>query len=300
MVGCGDDMGRPIDAHPDAPMDAAEPDAADLDRSKCTSSLSPSFIATSVVVPPPTVGFDLNGDGNVDNVLGNLRNAGLNDALRTQTRNPPYLIITVENLTDPQNDPNVQPVIYQGLDADGDPTNDFSGMGRFWFTLNSVDANCRPLAILPAGALVNGHFEATADHALVPLNFAAFDIRRAHLTGDIPADLSGLSNVMVGGAATPCKLSQTHQTITDQSVLDLLVGGFSVQPDIDLDGDGLERFVASPGAGVYACIDADGTRIDGPTCACDPRIADGFSLALEVTAVKALLLGPVPAPDGGL
>ena len=297
VLGCGDDAGVPLDApHVDAPVDA-ESDAG-LDRSKCTSSLAPSFIADSVQVPPPGIGFDLNGDGRVDNSLAQLRQL-LNPTLRDMTHKSPYLIITVENLTDPQNDPNVQPVIYQGLDADGDPTNDFSGMGQFWFTLNSVDVDCRPLAILPSGALVNGSFSAVADHALVPLNFAVFDIRHAHLTGTIAPDLSGLSNVMVGGAATPCKLSQTPQTLTNQSVLDLLVGSFGVQPDIDLDGDGLETFVASPSAGVYACIDANGTRIDGKTCACDPRIVDGFSLALQVTAVKAILLGPVPPPDGG-
>ena len=301
VLGCGDDAGVALDGgHGDAPIDAAGPDA-ELDRSKCTSSLSPSFIANSLIVPPPSVGFDLNGDGNPDNLLGNLRNAGLNDALRMQTQKQPYVLVTIENLTDPQNAPNVQPVIYLGVDADGDPSNDFSGMGSFWFTLSSVDAtNCRPLAILPAGAMVNGHFEAMADHALVPLNFAAFDIRRAHVTGDIAPDLSSLSNVLVGGAATPCKLSETPQTLTNQSMLDLLAGTYGLQPDIDLDGDGLETFVASPSAGVYACIDASGTRIDGKTCACDPRIADGFSLALEVTAVKAMLLGPVPPPDGGL
>jgi hypothetical protein len=293
-------MGVPLDAAAhDAPIDA-EPDAGELDRSKCTSPLAPSFIANSLQVPPTNVGFDLNGDGNIDNLLGNLRNLGLNDALRMQTRKEPYLVITVERLGDPQNDPDVQPVIYLAVDADGDATNDFSGMGSFWFTLNSVDVNCRPNAILPAGALVNGHFEATADHAIVPLNFASFDIRRAHVTGDIAPDLSALNNVLVGGAATPCKLSQTSQTITNQSVLDLLVGTFSQQPDIDLDGDGLETFVASPSAGVYACVDGNGTRIEGAACACDPRMTDGFSLALEVGAVKAILLGPVPAPDGGL
>jgi hypothetical protein len=294
--GCGDDMGGPIDAGPDATADA--PVDAPLNRAVCPDGYGPSFIADSVVVPPQSMGFDLNGDGTVDNELGQLRTL-LNPTLRDMTHKSPYLIISVERLDDPQNDPDVGPVIYQGVDADGDPSNDFSGMGQFWFTLNSVDDNCRPLAILPSGALVNGHFEASADHALIPLNFAVFDIRRAHVTGDIAPDLSGLSNVLVGGAATPCKLSQTQQTITNQSVLDLLVAGFSVQPDIDLDGDGLETFVASPSAGVYACIDGNGTRIDGKTCTCDPRIADGFSLALQVTAIKATLLGPVPLPDGG-
>jgi hypothetical protein len=292
--GCGDDTQPTVDA-PGA-IDAAVD--AGLNRAECPTSYVPSFIADQVIVPPQSMGFDLNGDGRVDNELGQLRML-LNPALADMTHRSPFLIISVERLMDPQNDPDVGPVIYLGLDADGDPTNDFSGMGQFWFTLESVDNDCRPLAILPSGPLVGGNFAATADHAIIPLAFTVFDIRRAHVTGSIAPDLSALSSVLVGGAATPCKLSQSQQTLTNQSVLDLLVGGFSLQPDIDLDGDGLETFVASPSAGVYACIDGNGTRIDGKTCACDPRMADGFSLALQVTAVKATLLGPAPPPDAG-
>jgi hypothetical protein len=68
-----------------------------------------------------------------------------------------------------------------------------------------------------------------------------------------------------------------------------LIGGFSVgpqQPDIDLDGDGLERYEATMGSGstapmITACIDGDGTRVMGRTCVNDPRFADGFSAAFE-------------------
>ena len=33
---------------------------------------------------------------------------------------------------------------------------------------------------------------------------------------------------------------------------------------------------------IEACIDGDGTRIEGRECAMDPRMADGFSAAFQV------------------
>jgi hypothetical protein len=223
LSSCGDDPATP-DGGTDASMsrDAPSPDAA-LDRDACAPSYVPSFVADQLVVPPTSVGFDLNGDGVVDNGLGRLRQF-LNPALRDGVRHPPFLLITVFGLDNPVDDPDVEPVMLQGLDADGDPTNDFSGSGAFWFTESSVDPMCRPLGILPPGSLVGGHYTAYSDIAIVPLPIATLVIRRAHLTGDLASDLSGLSNVLVGGAAQPCPLSQAPQTITNQSVLDLLAG----------------------------------------------------------------------------
>ena len=70
--------------------------------------------------------------------------------------------------------------------------------------------------------------------------------------------------------------------------LDLLVFGVlelghlePLQPDVDLDGDGLERFEdTNPDDGVAAidrCIDGDGAEILGADCVTDPRIQDGYS-----------------------
>jgi hypothetical protein len=86
--------------------------------------------------------------------------------------------------------------------------------------------------------------------------------------------------------------------------LELLVGGQRIilfqigpqQPDIDLDGDGLERIETMPGpAGsaprITACIDGDGTRIPGRMCASDPRIADGFTAAFQLQGTHIALRG---------
>lgn len=61
------------------------------------------------------------------------------------------------------------------------------------------------------------------------------------------------------------------------------------QPDVDLDGDGLEYFVLTPSTAdcqgtVAACIDGDGTVVEGHACTRDPRFVDGWSVfgALDV------------------
>jgi len=87
------------------------------------------------------------------------------------------------------------------------------------------------------------------------------------------------------------------------TVLDVLVVGANVpgiivqptQPDIDVDGDGKERFADTDGdLNVDLCIDGNGTQITGRDCPNDPRIADAYSLALDLTAAGAVFAGPVP------
>ena len=81
---------------------------------------------------------------------------------------------------------------------------------------------------------------------------------------------------------------------------DVLVGGayFSniipvinaTPADVDFDGDGLESFEITAGtscqAVITACIDGDGTRIEGHACVTDPRMQDGWSSAFDFTAAS--------------
>src|SRR5207237_167127 len=56
------------------------------------------------------------------------------------------------------------------------------------------------------------------------------------------------------------------------------------QADIDVDGDGLET-IDYAGGQIVSCTDGDGTQIPGPQCVCDPRIADGYSIAVFANGV---------------
>jgi len=83
------------------------------------------------------------------------------------------------------------------------------------------------------------------------------------------------------------------------TLLDLLVVGFDflievapTQPDIDLDGDGLEIFEDTDGdQEVDRCIDGDDTQIDGVDCPRDARIADGWSMSFVYEAIWSEILG---------
>jgi hypothetical protein len=70
-----------------------------------------------------------------------------------------------------------------------------------------------------------------------------------------------------------------------------------VQPDIDVDRDGLERFVIDETSGVLLdCLDDDNLSIQsGRDCAANLEVADGFSFHILVDAAVATLDGCAPA-----
>ena len=108
--------------------------------------------------------------------------------------------------------------------------------------------------------------------------------------------------------AAPTTRTPTTTAFQPVSWIDwLLIGGtpdgfiFPLRgsaPDVDLDGDGLERFeVTSTGPRgcqpvVTACIDGDGTRVEGRDCVMDPDFQDGWSAGFELTAVRVNLVAP--------
>ena len=72
--------------------------------------------------------------------------------------------------------------------------------------------------------------------------------------------------------------------------LDLVLGD-GRQADIDVDGDGLETITYA--GGVTSCVDGDGTVLASPVCMCDPRIADGYSIAIAARGVSCEIVGVV-------
>jgi hypothetical protein len=67
-----------------------------------------------------------------------------------------------------------------------------------------------------------------------------------------------------------------------------------ITPDLDVDGDGLERFVLDAENHIEQCIDGDGTVIAGRECWQDPAMADAVSLTLTLESTTARCLGPTP------
>jgi hypothetical protein len=81
-----------------------------------------------------------------------------------------------------------------------------------------------------------------------------------------------------------------------ETLLDVLASGCgfaNVQPDVDLDGDGPERFFDLDDDGsIDLCIDGDGTETTGTDCPTGGGFADGYRLVFALHGVRATLLAP--------
>ena len=90
-------------------------------------------------------------------------------------------------------------------------------------------------------------------------------------------------------------LQLEYDNLLDVMALGHLEQGASMpafQPDVDLDGDGLERYYDDSEDGtpkITLCVDGDGTEIRGTDCVLDPRMQDAFSYAFMAEAIWARL-----------
>jgi hypothetical protein len=127
------------------------------------------------------------------------------------------------------------------------------------------------------------------------------------LCGVIPAhDLATIPNFfafsLMGGGGGSRLSTFLEALVGGYTIMIPFLGSEQVGPtplDVDLDGDGLEVIVATPGNAmtpprVVECIDGNGTHIPGRMCVLDPRIADGFSSAFEMYGPYIRFVGVAP------
>lgn len=98
-----------------------------------------------------------------------------------------------------------------------------------------------------------------------------------------------------GAGQPPCAEIDRQVSFADAFVGGRSAGIVPVQPDVDLDGDGLERLIVEgtrTGACapvIVGCVEGDGTVIDDPSCVFD--VADGFSFVMTYRAEPAVFPG---------
>jgi hypothetical protein len=257
----------------------------------CAVSFGHSFILDHYDPLPTGQGLDITGDGVPDNALGYLQPV-LASAIGAELAKGDVIGLLDFTGWDGVSDtaPGVNVDAYVGADADlpPDPSNDFSGNGTFLITDTQLDVTCKPVTRMQHASLDRGLIVLFAPvwrftaRYLASLNMADFNMR-AQMTPDLKS-FDGI----VTTAFTLCAMSRTYLPGIG-SLLDQVVA-LGKQPDIDVDGDGLETVVAD-GHGVTACIDGDGTMIAGADCVCSPRITDGYSMSLHVHGVPARIVG---------
>jgi hypothetical protein len=318
FVGCGDDdagddddvggtdAGQPDGAAdpPDAGggADAAPADAMALNVEACPDSYGPASIASTFVVSAEGTGFDLNGDEAIDNLLaglGDLLSPMLQDSIDTGD------LILVAELRDLEAgvgggaDAEAVLVLYGGVDGDSPPMvrDNFTGSEQLYFAHEWVlPADCAPKAAIEAsydGTTVQAETEVLSFYVDALGGFV--DIARARIAAAIEPDTAGArttGSALFGGALKQCPLAMGDAPLGESAQHALSM--FGLQPDIDLDGDGLEQ-TEHDSSGILRCIDGDGvTAVEGAMCGCDPKMADGYSISFDVTLVGAELLGPSP------
>jgi hypothetical protein len=313
FVGC-DTGGLPlrqyVDADREASMESGTSDEP-ADDSDASTAGPLTFVVSEAAVTEDRI-CDLDGDGLVDNVVADLGrpassllsmtiSAGLQSAVARGHR----VIIHIPWVEDRDRpaDPEVLLVVLGGEDTDApvDMTDDFSGEEPFFRRAHDIDGCGEPLYVIHA-SIADGELRAEAE-VEIRVNFDLLGVRAATVTGTIErhvleahlcsfatvADLGQAQGIEEGG-----DLSMLEQFLMGGEAfgMDAIPG---VTPDLDFDGDGLERFVTDEQGNLISCIDGDSTAISGRDCWQDRRIADAFSLILRLSGPSAQLAGPEPA-----
>lgn len=289
-----------------------------------------SFVWETIEIADEATGCDFSGDGVLDNAFGvAIGTAGglLNSQLEMAVHNGDMLIgVSLMDILDTSlaNDDNMSTAWLTLADRDSDNTNNLHGDGELFVDRSSITGEGSPHVAL-AGSILDHHLVGGPQDVVIPLPIGFtvnLDVRRARISADIVDNGAGprtLENGVLCGAIPLASLALIPDLISSvagtpppacdgeqpANLGELLVCGAMplgvrigpAQPDVDLDGDGLETIEVSVGgpAGcqpvIAGCVDGDGTHIDGRNCVFDERIRDGFSAALLLEGIDANLLG---------
>lgn len=289
LAGCGP-------AHPGASSDGGVPDSG-LAFQTCAPSFGRVYIIDTFGLLPSDQGFDLDGDGTVDNSLGGVAPFANPTFQRDIVGGSAIFLIAIAGLPDPLADTTSSRFSFWiALDADmpPDPTNNISGAGQFLVPAQQLDVDCAPTTVFEHDALQGGVYSVSTSHLrLVAQAIGELESFHDQLQFTISPDEAHLLSGKLGSASAMCALAKISSPITPMgTLLDNIVGQFGLQPDIDANGDGLEQLKADSSTGfVSQCVTADGSVIDGHACPCDPRMHDAYSMTFFFTGVPAQIVG---------
>lgn len=246
----------------------------------------------------------------------------------------PFNTLVLQGLADPSltaDDPNLRVAWVRGIDENGGGP-DFDGTGTVSVDPASL-SNGMSILSFP-GSIANRVLDAGPEDVRIPFfGGLELGLRRTRIvttpitvTGAPPntslsvGDLEGLlcGSIEIGplgaipnvvGAfdlpGVPTESCDPVNVPTDDvNLADVIVGGVKLQnfldvvvatqPDVDMDGDGLETYVLVGGTDcqpvIVGCVDGDGTEIDGRDCVLDVRMRDTISAAFYFTAPTTTLV----------
>lgn len=271
---------------------AAAPPPDMADTAGCHPPFGRDYIVSSFTERPYGDGFDLDGDGKPDNALGALAgfaNPRWNDAI---TKGYAMYLLDVRDLPGPPAPDGATPAIsfFIGVDGDNNGTDNLTGSGQFYVPAEQFDVNCQTTAGFDHPMVQGGVI--TADKAMVSVvaqGVGSLAFVNVKLVAKMNDDYSSFSGTLAA-VSTACALSLSPSGVGTNSLLDVVAGSFQLQPDMDLNGDGLDT-ITIDSTGIVSCTSGSGVVIQGHDCPCDPRIHDGYSSAMDFTTVPAQILG---------
>ena len=267
-----------------------------------------------------TLGCDLDGNGSIDNAFGGALNqtarANFSDIITSQDlEDCDYAQVFRFTSTDITMRDFFHFTMVSGIGTETPPDRSayFSGHNPFYVLPDFLDASGRPTGGMD-GSAPNGMMSTLPGQVTISwpwcfqmLTHVQVDYSRLRLVGTLQSDGNGPSNFtgMLCGARSA---ASWHRLVNPSgfggaTLLDLIALGADflgnratpTQPDIDVDRDGLETFFDTDGdATIDLCVDGNGTQIMGTDCPEDPRIADAYSEAMQITAVRIVLAGKKP------
>jgi hypothetical protein len=296
-------------ATPEVPPPPPEQDGFD---DAPTSGLG--FVIDDLAVTPYALAMDLDGNGTADGAINRALDPMLstvNNAFRSAVLAGRICVaLEVVGLESPYAcaDGAVTLKYYRCDDDDQDPANNFCGApecGRMVLSAEDIvdgQAVYRTAPTPIVDCRVHGELEQVL---LIDLDNDLLPLERSQVAAFVPDTLHELLEVQIGGVARArdtqlvsipicrympilCVNPNTPEEISLAQYMRLI----GEHPDVDLDGDGLERYDLDGEVQVLRCIDGDGAVIEDPACLDDPRIVDGFSMCLGAHAVSAVLLLP--------
>ena len=313
----------------DAVMDPGEQcddgNTGSFDGCSASCQIEEALILSSWTFEGPGLGCDLNGDGTVDNAFGTAPNDNARSLMSSFANNDLHRnggalvnLAILTNLSDlaGANDADVQLGWFLGQDRDMSVANNFNEQDQFPIDPRTIMAGGPQLGWLH-GAIASSVLSAQADRMMLPLTISSqsnnqpnfVEIHKFSLVDlTVTTEQTAMGGRIGGIAGRLCGAVLIHsmaQLINSSGVggptyLDDVALGVDylnyhitpTQPDQDLDQDGLERVMDTDGdMQIDLCIDGNGTQIIGTACVLDPRMADGYSMSVQIQAVRALIAG---------
>ena len=284
----------------DASSPDPDPDAMALPDAAPENLFGASFVFDDVHIA------DFSEENNAFALLG----MGINPGLQQSIQDGTFLLgMSFIDLDDPtgQSDETLSVGTFGLVDSDSDPTDNFDHASPEQFTIAEGGVlGDLPLLHFSEATIEDGRLFASRVSIVVLLEFL-FPIEDAEFEGTlVPSEdgtyiaeiIDGRIRGAISGGPLALIPNPTAETCGGATMLDILATGcgfFPLQPDRDIDGDGIERYRDTDGDGsIDLCIDGDGTEIVGTDCATNPAMADGYSFAWVVHGVRANVGAPVP------